>query len=1002
MRLARKIRQLVLLNGFSLIFAFSILGNGFAYPSKEESKQWQLANNNILTRNWDAAASEYRSFLLQYPRSSKADSALYMLAEIAFQQKRYAQSAKLWQKVISSHPADRYLFLSANYRLGECYYNLKKYLPGIDYFMLVKRSENKSLAAEATRSIGLAYLALEEKQKAEEFFLDTLQFSPSYQNEPSLVLPLGLIYLERGDYQKALKYFSLNKEDKTYNFYKGVTLRCLNETIAASQMFKDIVEKNSKTIWAEKAQFQMGEAYFQAKEYDLAKDCFTKVFKNYIDSPLLPGVLYRLGCIYFAQEQYPLAVLKWKELVDKYPDSEFFNPARFLLAESSFRQENVVQAMADYAQVASDDLAMDVQYKIIYSLALQDQYEPAVAKADKFLKDYQWGQLAANVYIIKGYCLYKLSNYQEAILEYQKIIDRFPNSLFQDKALYLMSIAYFRSQLYAEIITNVYQILKLAPPSPTRWQAETFYWIAEAYYLLKRYDLARITYEMVLKNYSNTNLLPYAQQGVASCYEKLGNYEQALLAQAKVLALSKEMKNKDVQKSSVLETADILFNKRDYEKAIAYYEEFVSKNSNDAKTAYALYQEGTALHRLEYFSEAIKKWLQLINNFPQDELVVKALFQVGKTFFGLGDYAQAESMFRKIIEVYAQDKVSVKEALLLLAQSFYNQGKIDQAIEQYKVFLEKNPTDTRIKEVNELLEMCYYRQGREKGDLLGLVEKFPQSQFSADVYWEYGAEAFNDKNYSKALEYMNKLLLNFPESERAEKALFYQAESYYCLKDYPPAVMKYKNYIQNFPKTALTGKAQFQIGVCYFEAADYVQSAIAFSKFIEAYPESPLVRDALLNIPLCYRKDRQPLQAVQSYLNFIQRYPKDEKVPFLLIQVGTIYEEQEDYLKAVENYQKISADKPERWEALLAIGRCYQKIKAEDKMENVLKELSQKASLNNKYRLAGLFLLAELYEKNGTVNKSIELYRDIVQHSEDKNWTGLAQEKISSLQGGKQ
>ena len=70
----------------------------------------------------------------------------------------------------------------------------------------------------------------------------------------------------------------------------------------------------------------------------------------------------------------------------------------------------------------------------------------------------------------------------EAIDSYQFLLDRYPNTAYFEKALYLMAVALVQDQRHAEVVTHVYAILKSAPASPTPWQAQTYYWVAESYF----------------------------------------------------------------------------------------------------------------------------------------------------------------------------------------------------------------------------------------------------------------------------------------------------------------------------------------------------------------------------------------------------------------------------------------------------------------------------------------------------------------------------------------
>ena len=84
-----------------------------------------------------------------------------------------------------------------------------------------------------------------------------------------------------------------------------------------------------------------------------------------------------------------------------------------------------------------------------------------------------------------------------------------------------------------------------------------------------------------------------------------------------------------------------------------------------------------------------------------------------------------------------------------------------------------------------------------------LVAQFPKSKFTADIYWELGAEAYNRKEYDRALDYFERLILDFPNSTQAMQAFYYKADSYFLKGDYAPAINTFKNFIANYPQDCL-------------------------------------------------------------------------------------------------------------------------------------------------------------------------------------------------------
>jgi len=986
---------------FSIVLLFLlILPLCIAGAKKKEMdpiSEYKFACSAYREGNIEEAMNRFIQFLKDFPKDSKAPSAQFMVGQCLFDKGKYKEAAKEFRKAAKMSGGDHDLFINSTYRLGESEFNLGKYLNAIDYFGDVKKGKNKNLRAEALYGIALSYLAIGETEKAKDSLEELLLFYSGYNNQPAALIPLGLILLEKGDAKTALEHFRKVKDDLGCIYYSGLAFRELNKVIMATALFKEILKKGLESPWADKAQYQIGKSFFQSKQYPLASEGFENLLSNYPLSDLREEALYLLACSDFQQGKYGEAEIKLQNLLKEFPQTPLALYSNYLIGEISLKQNDFAKALANYSLALNvEELSMYSLFKIIWCHAQQSQYEEAISKSKEFLNSYQWGELAANVLLIEGISYQKTERYKEAIRCYQEIVDRFPKTLFFEKALYLMASAYYELKEYPQLVTNVHQILKNSPANSISWRVETYFLIGEAYYALGKYDEARKIYELVAKNFPTSPLLAKAYQAISSCYAERGEYENAYEAQEKALARAQE--SGEATDLSLLEMGNILFNQKEYEKAVSYYEEFVKRSPENPRVSQALYQEGISLYRLEYFSEAITKWEKLAREYIQDELAPQALLQTGKTYFGLGKYEQALNTYRWLLEKYPSSNMG-KDAVLQIGQCYYNQGKIQDAITQYEKFIRDYPEDEKIGAVLEQLQMSYYRQGKSVEELEKLIEQFPKSRFAADTYWKLGAEAFNLKNYSLAQRYFQKIILDFPESTSAAQAFYYQAECYYLQEKYAEAVNAYEHFILNFPQDRLHSQAVFREAVCYFNMGELEKSILAFKEFSFSYPEDILAKDAALNIALCYKKVQKLRESIEAYENFVSTYPEDEKIGFVFLQIGSLYEVLDDYEKAVEAYERVPKGKAEKSEAEFYIARCYDKLKMPEKQKEAYEALVNFVPENDEYRLAGLMRLAEIYEAEGAPEKGLVLYGDIIRNSKNPEWVAMDKEKIKILKG---
>lgn len=964
--------------------------------SEDPLQQFKLASLAYQNNRLDSAEQEFEAFLKHFSSHRLAAQARLALGEIKMTLRRYPEAADQYAMVIKKHGGS-YESLNAELRFGQCEFNMKKYLSAMDHFTIVKNKAPKALRSEALLGSALAMVALNSHDKAETLLTELIQSYPKYKSNPAAVVPLGLIYMERNRLQEAQQLFSLLPEDLGALYYKGVTLRKLGQTIAASQIFKDIYEQAPDGYWADKAQLQMAEAYYKVNELNLAYDSYRKVYDKFTASPLRPYALHRMACINFHLGRFQEAGLKWEELVRTFEDDINLPYGVYMLGEMALRQGEYGKAISFFSQISNQhELRMDAQYKIIWCMAQQNQDETAVARSEQFLKEYPWGELAAKTYLVKGICLQRMKKFLEANDAYQTVVDQFGNSIYAEKALYLNATSLFQNNQLAEIVTSLNSTLKLMPVSPTRWQAETYLWVAESYYALNQFDASQRTYQLIVDNYKDTPKLAHAMLGVAASFAKLGQYDQAGVAHERALQMAETFKSKEVKRSVLMDTAQVLFSQKKYDKAMGYFDEFVQRYPDDSLVPQALFQAGVSFYRLEYYTEAIKRWDRIVKNYSTNDLAPKAIYEIAKTQFGLGNYVEAGNQFQLMIDKYPQSE-NVKEARIQIAQCYYNQGQFDLAAKRLQEFLNNHPKDPKAKDVLELLQMAHYRQGKGKEDLAALTEKYPTSKLTADIYWQMGAEAFNDKQYKQALEYFRKLVGEFPEAQQVSQAYFYMAECHFNLEEYTNSVTAYKNFVLNFPEHPNRVQCLFRLGVSYFQVQNYGEAVIAFNDVLEADPNGGLARDALINIPLCYKKMGQASQALASHERFLERYPTDENRNKVYLQMGELNEELKNFEGAIKNYQMIPDESEESFGSFLAQGRLYRLMKLPNQELAVYEKLRAKAPRGNETRIAGLVTLAELYQEMGKIDDSIRVYEDIANNTSNPDWKQAAIDRARTL-----
>ncbi len=158
-----------------------------------------------------------------------------------------------------------------------------------------------------------------------------------------------------------------------------------------------------------------------------------------------------------------------------------------------------------------------------------------------------------------------------------------------------------------------------------------------------------------------------------------------------------------------------------------------------------------------------------------------------------------------------------------------------------------------------------------------------------------GMDAFESRDYRKAIASFEKLRDWYPFSKYAILAELKIADSHYHLEEYEEAVASYEEFESLHPRNEAVPYVIFQMGNCYFEQMDsidrdqgVVRKALeTYNRLVKQYPDDPYAAKARKNIRECqkslaghefyvgifYYKNKQYEPAVKRFRNVLSDYP---------------------------------------------------------------------------------------------------------------------------------
>jgi TolA-binding protein len=944
----------------------------------------------------------YLKFIENNAEGSSSLRAQYLVADLLIQNGKYLEASRILENLAAVALTDEFFNVSVLQKLADCHMHLGRFQQASQAYSTVGNRSVKALVPESILGMATSALALGNRDQAYLRFQELVAFHPTYQTEKRYMLPLGLIQWENEKYAGALEYFMKDQKNPACQYFAGLCLRKLNKPMEALGMFKTVLRDHPRTVWAQRARFELGETFYQQKDYVLAARTFQEVETKSEKDLWEKLALYRLAATDIHVKRYKPAEERLWPLQKREKDHPLYPNVVFLLTESLAEQKKLDEVVSLLKQEMRDKKTPDSTFRLIWSLTAIGKYEEAIQLSNDFLRN-QWDlELTPKTLLVKGYALNKLERYPESVASYQLVTDNFTQTLYAPRALHMMAITYYRSQQYAAVASQINHQWNALDPALRRDYPDTLFWIAESHLRLENGQQARAFYQQFIDAApADHPLISQALLGQAVSYAVDKDFPTAVLTLQRTYQTAQEKDDKPFMAGIMLEMANVYFNSKDYENAAASYRSFQQIDPKHEKIPFSLYQEGMALHRAEYYSDAIAAWEKLVKNHPKDPKAPDALLRVAKTRFDLGEYTAAVKNYHQLVSAYPKSG-HVRDARLQIGQSYYNAGDFEKAIVAYTDFLNRFPDDPQAPSVLQLLQTCYYQAKKTPEEIEKLTKDQPKTAILADIYWEEGAKNYNEKNYDKAREYFQKILFEFPTSSLAPQAGFYRGEALYLQENFAEAIPAYENYLQFFPEDGQRSLAMFHLAVSLFNQKDYAKSAKAFQDFAREFPDDPMAKNATLNVALCYAKAADLENAVAAYQDYIRLYPDAEDVGAAYLQIGQLYEKFGQDAKAAEAYRAVPGGLTERPEAIFSAGRVYRKLNQVDQEAQMYQVLQGMSAKSDPFRIAGLLQLAEIYLERADFAAAAAVYRDVAQNAQDDQSLTLAQERLKALEASGQ
>ncbi len=531
-----------------------------------------------------------------------------------------SKSTKIDKNKLNFYAAEANFFLG-NYREAILNYNKIK-------------TDDSLIRKNTVYGKAYSYFNLRDFLKSIHFFTEYLNSFKKGKKYSECELRLADSYYGSKSYSKAANHYknvlertSYFKNDERSFFNYAQTLFKSGESLKAIEVLNKIQNSFPASNYADDSQYLIGWIYFQQNEFDEAIDNYKKLFEIYPQSPLLPITYYSIGDSYFNKGEYDLAIQSYKQLISIFPNSSF---------------------------------VYDAVNGIQYCYIIQDESEEAIKYLENFINSHQRLNFIDKLQFKKAEIYYSDGNYQAALREYSKLIDKYPES---------------------KLVYNSY------------------YWMGKSASLLDRFDDAISYFKFVINESLNTEEGFNSVLELGKIYRKQGNITEEINFYNEILPRIKDDKQaseiKFVKAQAYLDNNNI---------PLAYESLNQIVDKRDGSLFY--YKAEIELGILELAKMNYESSLYLfkdVSNNRTDDIAAQAMYYTGLNYYEQGKIPEAVTELIKVRSMYSVYDEWYSKSLMLLGDCYVLNGDKGKAAEMYKAVIKRHRRDILGKEAKQKL-----------------------------------------------------------------------------------------------------------------------------------------------------------------------------------------------------------------------------------------------------------------------------------------------------------
>ena len=730
-------------------------------------------------------------------------------------------------------------------------------------------------------------------------------------NAPEDKFNTGKELFNQGKYAVSIRYFEDFLKLATHT-QAGAVQEALYYTAAAAYQLRandaheqltNYITKHPYSPFSDQVYFMLGVLACEQSKYPRALSYFKKMDEDNLNQHDLAEKQFCEAYALLQTKDYARASSLFHKL--KRQNTRYNLAAGYYFSYSEYIQGNFEMALPGFLELEEHAAYKQiVPYYIVQIYYSQSQYDEVNQRAEKLLASEPNNPNNAEIHRIVGEIAYKQGDYRKAIDALKKYENTSPQVLRND--MYLLGLSYYQIQDYS----NAILYLSKVTARQDEITENAYLHIGNSYVKQGDKTNARMSYEAALSTNFDKTIREEALYNYAlTTYESNTAFGESISAFEKFL---EEFPNSKYVDDVYDYLTAVYMTSQNYTAAYNSIKKIKKQTPQLIETQqFLLNQIGAESFARKNYKGAVENFTLALKQTPNKKYAAESLFWRAESYYCLNEPEKAvKDMLAFHNNSESKSSPNLKASYYLTGYAYFASHQYNEALKWFERYIATglSTTEPTYADAMNRIGDCYFYSRNFANAEKSYNRAIAVSPRTGD-YPLFQVSYVNglQKKYNVKIVNLEKLILEYPNSQYVDDALYEIGRAYLMLESNDRALAAYDRLLTSHPKSKLAPKAALEKGMIYFNRNEIDKAIESFKFVISKYPGSEESHTALESLETAYLEKNN----VASYIEYTKTLggaiqtaavSKEDSLTFIAAEKQYMRKNYKEAITSLSNY----------------------------------------------------------------------------------------------------